>query len=79
VTDYLSKLDTSAGNPNNLVRLLLIIGEIGKLSDLSSVQNILNKIAAFFKNQSDLVRTAASICLGNMSIGNTNFFLGKVF
>lgn len=36
-------------------------------------------MSAFFKAQSDKVRTAASICLGNLTIGNTDFFLDKVF
>ncbi len=39
----------------------------------------MDKISSFFKAPSDKVRTAASICLGNLTIGNTDFFLGKVF
>jgi hypothetical protein len=58
---------------------LLAIGEIGKLTDLSKKPMIVDKISSFFKAPSDKVRTAASICLGNLTIGNTDFFLGKVF
>jgi hypothetical protein len=32
-----------------------------------------------FKSQHDEVRTAASICLGHVSVGNPGFFLDKVF
>ena len=34
---------------------------------------------ALFKVQNEDVRTAASICLGNISIGNPDFFLQRVF
>ena len=36
-------------------------------------------MSALFKSQSEDVRTAASICLGNISIGNPDFFLQRVF
>ena len=32
-----------------------------------------------FQSNEDNVRIAASICLGNVAIGNPNFFLSKVF
>ena len=32
-----------------------------------------------FKASDEGIRTAASICLGNISVGNPNFFLEKVF
>ena len=72
-------MSTQGTSADNQVRLLLAIGEIGKLVDLSTKPQIVDKISSFFKAQSDKVRTAASICLGNLTIGNTDFFLGKVF
>ena len=36
-------------------------------------------LLGFFKAQHEEVRTAASISLGNLSIGNPDFFLQKVF
>ena len=36
-------------------------------------------VQGLFKSGEDNVRTAASICLGNVSIGNPDFFLDKVF
>lgn len=32
-----------------------------------------------FTNKNDEVRTAASICLGNVTVGNPKYFLDKVF
>ena len=36
-------------------------------------------ISAFFKADNEAVRTASSICLGNISVGSPDFFLEKVF
>ena len=47
--------------------------------DLSAVPNIIDQVSALFKSQSEDVRTAASIALGNISIGKTDFFLQRVF
>ena len=57
----------------------LCLGEVGKLQDVSSIDGIITIVAALFKAQIEDVRTAGSICLGNISVGNTNFFLKKVF
>ena len=55
------------------------MGELGKLNDLSGVPNLIDVVSKLFKVQSEDVRTAASIALGNISIGNPDFFLQRVF
>ena len=47
--------------------------------DLSTVANIINQVSLLFKVLDEGVRTAASISLGNISVGNPDFFLPKVF
>lgn len=62
-----------------VIQRTLILGEVGALTDLSKVAGIIELTSSMFGDQSDLVRQAAAIGLGTMSIGNTNFFLEKVF
>ncbi len=57
----------------------LCLGELGQLQDLSSLNDIFGRVSQLFKAQDDAIRTAASICLGNLSVGNPDFFLEKVF
>jgi len=58
---------------------VLCLGELGKLVDLSTESNVLNIIQGLFESDSEDVRKAASISLGNISVGNPQFFLDKVF
>ena len=55
------------------------MGQYGKLVDLSKEAQIIPTVQGLFKSTDDNVRIAASICLGNVAIGNPNFFLDKVF
>ena len=57
----------------------LCLGEYGKLVDLSQEAKIIPTVQGLFQSGEDNVRIAASICLGNVAIGNPNFFLDKVF
>ena len=74
-TDLLNKL-TQAGNKQ---QASLAIGEYGKLVDLSGKANLINNISDLFKDQDEQTRIAASISIGNISVGNPDFFLGNVF
>lgn len=49
------------------------------MTDLSGVPKIIDVVSSLFKGSTEDVKTAGSICLGNISVGNTNFFLEKVF
>jgi cullin-associated NEDD8-dissociated protein 1 len=75
MNDFLAKLSS----PGNEVQACLSLGELGKLSDMSTVPNIITTISNLFKAADEGTRTAASICLGNLSVGNPDFFLEKVF
>lgn len=57
----------------------LCLGSLGKLKDFSGVKNIIELVQSLFGSQHEDVRQAASICLGNLTIGNPQFFLDKVF
>lgn len=78
-TNLLNDLLNKIKQPGNEVTACLTLGELGKLMDLSKVPNIIESISKFFKAEDEAVRTAASICLGNISVGSTDFFLEKVF
>ena len=58
---------------------VLFLGELGKLTDLSSDKKIFETIKNAFQHAEEQVRLSASISLGNITIGNPNFFLKKVF
>lgn len=55
------------------------MGEFGKHQDVSEIEGIIDTVSSLFKVANEDVRTAGSICLGNISVGNTDFFLKKVF
>jgi hypothetical protein len=61
------------------VKGALCLGEFGKHTDVSGIGQIIEIISSLFKHPNENVRTAGSICLGNISVGNTNYFLKKVF
>jgi len=64
---------------NKIVIGTLCLGEFGKLTDMSSNAKVLNLVTSLFGHQDEPVRQAASISLGNISIGNPDFYLQKVF
>jgi len=75
--DFLAKVQ---GVSNEVkIKGALCLGEYGKLVDLSGVPNVIDLVANLFKVANEEVRTAGSICLGNVSIGKPEFFLPRVF
>jgi len=67
------------GKEDQVVKAILCLGEIGTFKDLSKVDKIMEVVRKLFQSQNDQIRNAAAICLGNLAIGNTNFFLQQVF
>jgi len=65
--------------PNHQIVGALCLGEYGKIVDLSKEAKIIQTVQGLFQSSEDNVRIAASICLGNVAIGNPDFFLDKVF
>lgn len=70
---------TASSNTQHQVIGILSVGHVGKLKDLSGDSRVLSTVQNLFKSSFDEVRTAASICLGNVSAGNPAFYLDKVF
>jgi hypothetical protein len=77
LNDFIAKIKDN--NHVNQVKGALCLGEYGKHEDVSTISGIIDIVSHCFKIPNEEVRTAGSICLGNISVGNTNFFLKKVF
>lgn len=54
------------------------LGEIGQRSDLSGVKGIIDVLSSLFNSNDDEVKQAGSVSIGNVSVGNLNFFLPAV-
>jgi hypothetical protein len=61
------------------IRTILLYGECGALIDQSANGDVVGFIHELFKNDNSKIRQAGAIALGDITIGNTNFFLEKVF
>lgn len=53
----------------------LVLGEIGRLNDLSKIKNLTKAIDELFAHKNGDIKTAASHCLGHICIGNLSHFL----
>lgn len=54
---------------------LLVVGELGRIKDLSGNKQLYNKILSFYEAPSEEVRSAAAFAIGNMAVGNLQVFL----
>lgn len=75
---YLRIYDAHLNENDHKLKSAIIIGEIGKKKDLSSVKNLVERLDHMFLDENADLRSAASHCLGNISIGNVEFFFPKV-
>lgn len=73
ITKYLKGLDKD--DEGVVVVSSLILGEIGRLNDLSKNKDLTSTIDNLFNHQSPDVKIAASHCLGHICIGNLAHFL----
>jgi hypothetical protein len=55
-----------------------LYGECGALIDQSGNAGIVDTIHELFKTNNSKVRQAGAIALGDITVGNTTFFLAKV-
>ena len=69
----------SSQDPNQLIVGALTLGEYGKIVDLSGEQRIMSTVQNLFQHPQEDVKFAASICMGNVTIGRSDIFLGRVF
>jgi cullin-associated NEDD8-dissociated protein 1 len=60
---------------NTVIVSSLILGEIGRLNDLSGKKDLTQTIDALFNHTNSDVKIAASHCLGHVCIGNLKHFL----
>ncbi|XP_018320590.1 cullin-associated NEDD8-dissociated protein 1 isoform X2 [Agrilus planipennis] len=65
----------SAQSDSQMIFALLVIGEIGRKVDLTSVSNLKHVILQAFSAVSEEVKSAASYALGSIAIGNLKQFL----
>jgi hypothetical protein len=70
---YLKGLDKD--DDNVIIISLLILGELGRLNDLSSKKDLTKSIDQLFSHKNSDVKIAASHCLGHICIGNLKHFL----
>ncbi|WWC66659.1 uncharacterized protein I206_100563 [Kwoniella pini CBS 10737] len=57
---------------------LLCIGEIGRITDLSTSPDLFDKVLGFFDNDSEEVRSAAAFAAGNLAVGAPKVFLPAI-
>ncbi|WVQ93760.1 hypothetical protein IAU59_000837 [Kwoniella sp. CBS 9459] len=57
---------------------LLCIGEIGRLTDLSTTPDLFDKILSFFSSESEELRSAAAFAAGNLAVGAPDVFLPAI-
>ena len=65
--------------PEKCISGLLIIGQYGKVVDLSNDQRLIPTVQKFIDHPQADVRLAASIALGNATVGNPGALLDQVF
>lgn len=76
--EILPQFTNEIRHPNNDIKLvfaLLVIGEIGREIDLSTVKDLNNMIIEMFSHVSEEVKSAASYALGSICIGNLEVYL----
>lgn len=71
-TKYLKGLEK---DDNTIIVSSLILGEIGRLNDLSKNKDLTTTIDELFNHSNSDVKIAASHCLGHICIGNLKYFL----
>ncbi|XP_064480368.1 cullin-associated NEDD8-dissociated protein 1-like [Ornithodoros turicata] len=77
VRQFLQDVQVSSNWSADSVQLfaLLAIGEIGRHTDLSGVDDLMRLLLDSFSSQSEEVKTAASFALGSVSVGNLSQYL----
>lgn len=75
IRGYLNEVLSNNLGDAKLILVFLVIGEIGKVIDTSSVPNLKNVIVQAFSSPCDEVKTAASFALGSIAVGNLREYL----
>ena len=54
---------------------LLLVGEVGRIQDLSKDKALYDRVLAFYEAPSEEIKSAAAFAVGNMAVGNLDAFL----
>ncbi|VVC31483.1 Hypothetical protein CINCED_3A016263 [Cinara cedri] len=74
INSFMSEL-LNPSNDQQHIFSLLVIGEVGRHIDLSSVSNLKETILQSFSSNSEEIKSSASYSLGSISIGNLEQYL----
>ncbi|KAJ7644420.1 armadillo-type protein [Roridomyces roridus] len=69
---------TSKAKPSVVMLSLLILGELGRIIDMSNQQEIFRDAIEHFAAEQEEIRAAASFAAGNIAIGNLQQFLPAI-
>lgn len=78
VLQLVSDCKQNSDNDCKYTLALLSIGEIGKVTDLSQVPNLVEVILEAFNSSSEDVKSAGSFALGCVAVGNMSVFLPTI-
>ena len=78
IKSYIKTFSKVSEQENSRKLAALTLGEIGKQKDLKNYRDLLTTITNIFSSDSDEFKSYASICLGNISLGNLTYFLPVV-
>lgn len=74
VKTFLDDIQNPRTDPQHIFALL-VVGEIGRYIDLSTIGNLKQVILASFSPPSEEVKSAASYALGSIAVGNLQQYL----
>jgi cullin-associated NEDD8-dissociated protein 1 len=72
---YLNNLKSGSVTDTVVAFIFLVIGEIGKTVDTSTIPELKEKIIESFSSHSEEVKSAASFALGSVSSANLSYYL----
>ena len=75
IQGHLSDISSGRLGDASLTLVFLVIGEIGKVLDTSTIPNLTTVITAAFDSPCEEVKTAASFALGSIAVGNLQVYL----
>ncbi|PLW19619.1 hypothetical protein PCASD_18183 [Puccinia coronata f. sp. avenae] len=79
LTSFAAVLQDPTDNKTSAFFSLICLGEIGRLVDLSSHQEVFNSALTRFESPFEDTRNAAAFAIGNMATGAADVFLPHIF
>ncbi|WVQ76239.1 hypothetical protein IAR50_005904 [Cryptococcus sp. DSM 104548] len=71
-------VQSGSANEADAYLALLCVGEVGRITDLSSRPDLFDRVLSYFKSDSEEVRSAAAFAAGNLAVGTPNIFLPTI-